>query len=104
MRPYDPDDDREIPMTGSARLNQARINSRHYTVMAVARKPTQVRTPWTEAEESALIDYIVQECGDGVQYAKIKQIDANSPEQVLERRSAEDIRFKCRNMKETFLK
>lgn len=105
QRPFDPQDDRQLPQSGSSRLGQARIMARHHTVMAAQRKPTQVRTTWSPEEENALIDYIAEEGGDGVvPYAVIKTLDKSKTEPLLARRSAEDIRFKARNMKETFLK
>lgn len=104
LRPFDPTDERALPQTGSSRLEQARIMARHTSVMAAHRKPTQVRTPWSDEEENALIRYIEQECDEGISYATIKTLDTSSEEPALTRRSAEDMRFKARNMKETFLK
>jgi hypothetical protein len=55
-------------------------------------------------EENALIDLIEQEGGDGISYAKLKALDEQREVPQLAKRSAEDLRFKARNMKETFLK
>lgn len=105
-RPFDPDDDREVSLSGGSLMDQARRNARNVSVMAVSRKPTQVRTPWSGEEEDALIEYIVQEGGENnnIPYATIKSMDTRKPEPLLARRSAEDMRFKARNMKECLLK
>lgn len=105
-RPFDPRDDRELPRTGSSLMTQARTMARQFSVQAAQRRPTQVRTPWSEAEENALMMYIEQEGGDrAVPYAAIKALDdSKDDEALLARRSAEDLRFKARNMKETFIK
>jgi len=64
-----------------------------------------VRTPWSQEEDNALIDLIEEEGGDGISYAKLKSIDnMRGPDARLAKRSAEDMRFKARNMKETYLK
>ncbi|KAH9825522.1 SANT SWI3, ADA2, N-CoR and TFIIIB'' DNA-binding domains [Teratosphaeria destructans] len=64
-------------------------------------RPPQVRTPWTAEEEDALIDLIVQHGDGGISYSALKkQADASG---VLERRRPEDMRFKARNMKVTYL-
>lgn len=106
QRPFDPDDDRELTLSGGSLMDQARRNARNFSVMAVSRKPTQVRTPWSGAEEEALIDYIAQEGGENnsIPYSTIKTLDKEKPEPLLPRRSAEDMRFKARNMKECMLK
>ena len=103
QRPFDPQDEHELPE--GSRMDQARRMARNYSVMAASRKPTQVRTPWSNEEENALIDYIEQEGSDNViPYATIKTLDKAKDAPLLARRSAEDMRFKARNMKETFLK
>jgi hypothetical protein len=74
-------------------------------VTANSKKPAQVRTPWSADEENALIDLIEEEGSDGISYSKLKSYDAMRPDGArLANRSAEDMRFKARNMKETFLK
>ncbi|KAK0316346.1 hypothetical protein LTR01_000093 [Friedmanniomyces endolithicus] len=58
----------------------------------------QVRTPWTEDEEYALLQLIEEHCANGIRYADLKTLEA-AEGNVLGRRSAEDMRFKARNMK-----
>ena len=101
--PFDPDTEyTTIPR--SERMQRAKVAARHGTVRASQMKPAQVRTPWSPEEENALIDLIEEEGGEGISYAKLKALDENRNEPVFEKRSAEDLRFKARNMKETFLK
>ena len=100
--PFDPEDDRnEVPR--DQRMERARNAARHNTVMASQAKPVQVRTGWTDDEDNALINLIEHECEEGISYAKLKNMD-DAGAGRLGRRSAEDMRFKARNMKETFLK
>ena len=101
--PFDPDNYAEVPRED--RLALAKIAARHGTVQASQRKPQQVRQPWSADEENYLIDLIEQECSDGISYSKLKNLDNVRPDgPKLAQRSAEDIRFKARNMKETFMK
>ena len=101
--PFDPEDEREIPRED--RMQRARVAARHGTIMASQQRPVQVRKPWTGDEENALINLIEEEGKEGISYAKLKAFDdSKGAEALLARRSAEDIRFKARNMKETFLK
>lgn len=102
--PFDPDDEEaEIPR--EQRMERAKIAARHGTIMATQTKPQQIRKPWSNDEEMALIDLIENECDDGISYSKLKTLDASRHEGAeLGKRSAEDFRFKARNMKETFLK
>jgi hypothetical protein len=100
--PFDPDQYADVPR--EERFVHAKIAARHGTVNANSRKPAQVRTPWSVEEENALIDLIEQEGGDGISYAKLKALDEQREVPQLAKRSAEDLRFKARNMKETFLK
>ena len=103
LRPFDPEDDMEIPK--ALRLQRAKIAARHTTVMASQAKPAQIRTPWLPEEDQALIDLIEEEGSEGVSYAKLKSYDADKGENAkLSRRSAEDLRFKARNLKVMFLK
>jgi hypothetical protein len=101
--PFDPEQYAEVPRED--RFTHAKIAARHGTVTANSKKPAQVRTPWSAEEENALIDLIEEEGSDGISYSKLKSYDAMRPEGArLGNRSAEDMRFKARNMKETFLK
>ena len=100
--PFDPDQYANVPR--EERFVHAKIAARHGTVNANSRKPAQVRTPWSMEEDNALIDLIEQKGGDGISYAKLKAIDEQREVPMLAKRTAEDLRFKARNMKETFLK
>ena len=101
--PFDPEQYAEVPRED--RFTHAKIAARHGTVTANSKKPAQVRTPWSAEEENALIDLIEEEGADGISYSKLKSYDAMRPDGArLANRSAEDMRFKARNMKETFLK
>ena len=99
--PFDPEVDIEIPR--EQRMQRAKVAARHSTIVASQNKPAQVRTPWTDKEENALIELIEEEGGEGISYSKLKTFD-EARGQKLRRRTAEDLRFKARNMKETFLK
>ena len=101
--PYDPDEYVEIPP--EERMQRAKIAARHGTVRASQMKAPQVRQPWTPEEENALIEIIEEECDEGISYAKLKVLDSTRGAGArLGNRNAEDLRFKARNMKETFLK
>ena len=82
---------------------RAKALAKHGRLVASSQKPPQTRVPWSEEEESALIDLVVRFGGDGVSYAALKKRDAESEGRVLWRRSGEDMRFKARNMKQTFI-
>lgn len=71
-------------------------------LVAASQKAPQVRTPWDEAEEFALVELIEEHGGDGISYAGLKNKDSNGDNR-LARRSGEDMRFKARNMKQTFI-
>lgn len=101
LAPYDPDDD-EIPH--DERMKRAKVAARQGTMFARHARPSQVRTPWSDEEELALMNLIEEEGGDGIHYSKLKALDQERELPMLGRRSAEDMRFKARNMKETFLK
>ena len=103
--PFDPDQYARDEVPREERFEAAKMAARHGTVKANSQKPAQVRTPWSVEEDNALIDLIEEEGGDGISYAKLKSIDnMRGPEARLAKRSAEDMRFKARNMKETYLK
>lgn len=101
--PYDPDAD-VVALSATQRFQRAKVAARHSTITASQRKPAQVRTPWSEDEEDALIDIIEEYGGDGISYAVLKKFDTENLGARLARRSAEDLRFKARNMKVTLLK
>ncbi|KAK3628284.1 hypothetical protein LTR56_018676 [Elasticomyces elasticus] len=61
-------------------------------------KPPKARRPWSHEEEAALLSLIERHSGDGVSYSTLKRYD-ESENNVLDHRSAEDMRFKARNMK-----
>jgi hypothetical protein len=100
--PFDPDHFGEIPQ--DQRIQRAKLAARFSTIRATQQKPAQVRTPWTEDEESALMELIEEHGEDKISYSKLKAADQDSEQPRLNKRSAEDMRFKSRNMKETFLK
>lgn len=60
---------------------------------------TQVRKPWSTAEDNRLMDLIKDH---GPYYSELCRVDKNS-QNVLRNRSAEDLRFRCRNLKVNFL-
>ncbi len=103
MPPLDPDDDMEIPK--EQRMQRARIAARYATATARSQKPAQVRNLWSIDEENALIALIEEHGDGGIHYAQLKAHD-NEREggPLLERRDAESMRFKARNMKQTLLK
>jgi hypothetical protein len=82
---------------------QSKVLSRQKTIASTQTKEPRVRQPWSETEESALIDLIGEHAGDGLHYSQIKRADEEG-DNVLALRNPEDIRFKARNMKETILK
>lgn len=105
LPPLDPDDTNVGNMTMAERLQHAKIGARHATVMASQDRPPQSRTAWTQEEQLAFIALVEEYCDDSIKYAKIKAIDDERGEEaLLLRRSAEDMRFKGRNMKVQFLR
>jgi hypothetical protein len=67
-------------------------------------KKVQVRRPWTNEEENALIDLIANHCADGISWSALKAMDnAEGDAARLSTRSAEDMRFKARNMRVTMM-
>lgn len=102
-RPFDPDAD-FVELPASERFQRAKIASRHTAITASQHKPAQVRTPWSLEEENALIDIIERHGDQGISYATLKRFDTDNLGGRLARRSAEDLRFKARNMKVTFLR
>lgn len=84
-------------------FTQAKSLARQASVMATQNRPPQVRTPWSADEENGLIELIEEHCANGISYAALKKKDTDSEEPKLPYRSAEDMRFKARNMKVTML-
>jgi len=84
------------------RYHRAKAQAKFSRVTASQNRPTQVRTPWSQDEENALIALIEDHGGEGVSYAALKKQNEQE-DNSLGRRSAEDMRFKARNMKQTFL-
>ncbi|CAK3917215.1 uncharacterized protein RCC_02219 [Lecanosticta acicola] len=78
--------------------------SKFNRIGTVDRAP-QRRTEWSEDEENALIELIEEHGEGGISYAGLKTIDNDLPpdERRLSRRTAEDMRFKARNMKVVML-
>ncbi|KAK5128318.1 hypothetical protein LTR85_002985 [Meristemomyces frigidus] len=99
IQPLDPDDG---PLPDDQSYQRAKVMAKHGRVVASQSRPPQVRTPWSMEEENALINLIVEHGGEGVSYAALKKHD-DYEGLILGRRSAEDLRFKARNMKQTFL-
>ncbi|KAI7152604.1 hypothetical protein KC349_g8889 [Hortaea werneckii] len=93
------------PLPPEQHYQRAKIAAKQGRIIASSQKPQQVRTPWSDEEENAMVDLIRKYGGEGVSYAALKKRDAeeNGGQGVLWRRSAEDIRFKARNMKQTFI-
>jgi len=75
------------------RRNDARMISSQY------KRPPRARVPWSPTEVEALLNYIERE---GTEYAMIKRTDSTSVH-ALEQRTAEDLRFKARGLKEEWL-
>lgn len=65
-------------------------------------KPARTRLPWSNEEENALITLIENFGGGGINYAALKDLDPTMGGNLLQR-SAEDLRFKARNMRVTFM-
>lgn len=98
--PFRQEDLAEAEAPGNSLFARAKIAARNRTVVSTM-NPPQMRRAWSEAEENALIDMIVQHGDDGISYSGLKALDN---ERKLARRTAEDLRFKARNMKVTMLK
>ncbi|KAI7082210.1 hypothetical protein KC356_g8559 [Hortaea werneckii] len=102
LPPLDPE---AGPIPPEQHYQRAKIAAKQGRIIASSQKPQQVRTPWSDEEENAMVDLIRRHGGEGVSYAALKKWDAeeNGGQGILWRRSAEDIRFKARNMKQTFI-
>nr|POF04200.1 hypothetical protein CFP56_21955 [Quercus suber] len=97
------DDDEELP--SSTAFEQAKILAKQNRMHFNTRSGPQQRQAWTVDEEEALFDLIHDHGAGGISYAVLKAIDNNAGQEArLGRRSAEQMRFKARNMKQTFLR
>ena len=83
-------------------FEHAKAMAKQSRVQAMPHRPVQCRQPWSREEENALLHLIETEGGEGVSYASLKRIEQGGAN-VLHSRSAEDMRFKARNMKHTML-
>jgi hypothetical protein len=82
----------------------AKITSKTNRASTAQQGQARPRNPWTDQEEEALIDLIAEnEDGGNLKYANLKFTDEQRDFPLLERRTAEDLRFKARNMKVTLL-
>ncbi|KAF2724912.1 hypothetical protein K431DRAFT_281386 [Polychaeton citri CBS 116435] len=81
---------------------RAKVAAKHGRIMASQNKPPQTRVPWSDLEERALLSLVSQYATDTISYTELKKID-EATDRLLVNRSAEDIRFKARNMKVTLL-
>lgn len=79
---------------------RAKMN-RAFVEPAYRQQPRQ-RQPWSSLEEGRLFELIADSDPDDVRYAVLKSQDVNS-ENILHRRTKEDMRFKARNMKVVML-
>ncbi|KAF2167230.1 hypothetical protein M409DRAFT_66248 [Zasmidium cellare ATCC 36951] len=83
---------------------RAKIYARQNSAVSSAPRQLQTRRPWSGEEEAALMELIEKHGGDGVSYANLKNLDAALKDDAkLTSRSAEDLRWKARNMKVTLL-
>jgi len=97
--PVDPDGDLA---RGSLPFIDIKVLARQNNVRTSEARTPRARRPWTSAEESHLIDLIKEECDDRISYALLKKLDETRGG-VLAGRTAEDLRFKARNIKSTIL-
>jgi hypothetical protein len=83
---------------------QAAWTARHMRTMSQP-KPARERRAWSDMETEALMTYINEwPEEDNLHYAAMKRKDeAEGGHQALQGRTAEDIRFRARNMKVNFL-
>ncbi|KAI7081316.1 hypothetical protein KC356_g9199 [Hortaea werneckii] len=103
--PFDPLDPEADTVSPEQLYQRAKIAAKKGRIIASSQNPQQVRTPWSDEEENAMVDLIRRYGGERVSYAALKKWDAeeNGGQGILWRRSAEDIRFKARNMKQTYI-
>ncbi|KAI4722863.1 hypothetical protein E4T48_00905 [Aureobasidium sp. EXF-10727] len=91
--PFQSTDDEEVNS-----LRMASVLTRQIQARAV--KPQRGRRPWTDDEVGALLRLIRD---NGISFAHIKRIDETRNPPALGNRTAEDIRFKAREMKVKYL-
>lgn len=105
MIPFDPEDPMADPNPASSLYERAKVQAKQKRAIAQSQKPPQVRRPWSEEEEAALIELIETLGGEGISWSSLKTADnsRHEDERRLPARSSEDMRFKARNMKLTFL-
>ncbi|GAB7362011.1 hypothetical protein MBLNU230_g2046t1 [Neophaeotheca triangularis] len=103
LAPFEPDDDMSDAKPTS-QYERAKISAKQKRAIAQSQKPPQVRRPWNDEEEAALIELIEELGEEGISWSSLKSADSNrGDEPRLPNRSSEDMRFKARNMKLTFL-
>lgn len=100
-QPYDENDGDLAP---EEMFRRAKNTAKFNRVASSQSKVSRVRQPWTEEEENAVLTLVEQHGAEGVSYSALKALDKDSEDPKLDRRSAEDLRFKARNMKLTLLK
>lgn len=103
----DPDADPNQPPTSTAQAqdyNQAAWTARQYRILNHS-TPARERRVWTDLETEALMTYINEwPEEDNLHYAAMKRKDSTDEGlHALDGRTAEDIRFRARNMKVNFL-
>ncbi|KAK4493855.1 hypothetical protein PRZ48_015040 [Zasmidium cellare] len=92
------------PLSVDELYARSKIYARQNSVVAYKPKAQQQRRQWSDEEEAALMKLIEEHGGDGISYSTLKNLDAALEDDAkLELRSAEDLRFKARNMKVTLL-
>lgn len=92
----------DLPIEGL--YDRAKKYARQISAVSGGRRVPQIRRPWTREEEAAFMDLIEEHGGDGISYSTLKGLDeAREEDAQLTHRSAEDLRFKARNMKVTLL-
>ncbi|KAK4890417.1 hypothetical protein LTR28_002605, partial [Elasticomyces elasticus] len=93
---------------GTARYDQTQVNAlaKKFSARKKQQKQrhdpdrNQNRQPWSNEETQKIID-LVEEYG--VSWKSLKDLDKKG-DNVLHRRTPEDLRFKCRNIKSDYLK
>lgn len=93
-------DDGDLPP--EATWERAKTLAKINRLTAAADRQPRGRVHWEDDEEEALIRLIVEHGTGGISWAGLKKID-QADENVLASRNAEDIRFKARNMKVSYL-
>lgn len=97
-----PLDRRDGELSASQQYALAKNIAKLDRVKASMERKVQVRKAWETEEEEALLNLIEQHGEGGISWAWLKKVDQDGGNQ-LNGRKAEDLRFKARNMKLTFL-